>query len=146
MITQILLWLNDAPSTSNAIIWALSLAQTLSARVYALYILPPEPTHRTGTELSKKRNRKSNPEKEEKAWELLYEVEDEAFDRNIRISLLLEQGEPLACFSEICSIYNPDLIVVSADGPLPSVAIINQSPKPVVFVKTTAPAENIKEE
>lgn len=144
MINQLLLWLNNTPSFRTTVTWALTVAQTLSARVYALYILPPEST--AGTETSKKRNRKSSTEREEKAWELLYEVEDEAFDKNVRISLLLERGEPLPRFKEICSIYHPDLIVLGADVPLPAGEIINQTPKPVVFVKTPATAGNFKEE
>lgn len=144
MINQLLLWLNNTPSFRTTVTWALTLAQTLSARVYALYILPPEAT--AGTETPKKRHRKSSTEREEKAWELLYEVEDEAFDKNLRISLLLERGEPLPRFKEICSIYHPDLIVVGADVTLPAAEIINQTPKPVVFVKTPATAGNFKEE
>jgi nucleotide-binding universal stress UspA family protein len=141
MIEQILLWLDDSAAARAAATWALNLAQHLSARVYALYILPPE--HKPATS----RTRKVSTEKEEKAWELLYEVEDEAFNQNVRISLLLESGEPLERFREILTSYNPDLIVVSTAGPLSSEEIIRQSPQPVVFVKKTpAPAGNNKED
>ncbi|MCR4423841.1 MAG: universal stress protein [candidate division WOR-3 bacterium] len=141
MIEQILLWLDDSAAARAAATWALNLAQHLSARVYALYILPPE--HKPATS----RTRKVSTEKEEKAWELLYEVEDEAFNQNVRISLLLESGEPLERFREILTGYNPDLIVVGTAGPLSSEEIIRQSPQPVVFVKKTpAHAGNNKED
>lgn len=128
MIQQLLLWLADTPSALRTAHWALKLARTHSARVYALYILPH--TSRG------KRGRKTHPdEEEEKAWEMLYEVEDLAFDQNVPISLLLESGEPIERLCEICAGYQPDLVVVSADCPLPPAEIIRQSPIPVVFVK-----------
>lgn len=143
MIEKILLWLNPTPAARAAATWTINLAQRLSARVYALYVLPPEVKPTT----PRTRVQKTDTEKEEEAWELLYEVEDEAFAQDVRISLLFEPGEPRERFGEILASYNPDLVVVSVDGPLPVAEIIKMSPQPVVFVKKIpALAGNNKED
>ncbi|NPV14808.1 universal stress protein [candidate division WOR-3 bacterium] len=143
MMEKILLWLDHTPAARAAATWTINLAQRLSARVYALYVLPPEGKPAT----PRTRAQKTDTKKEEEAWELLYEVEDEAFAQDVRISLLFEPGEPLERFREILASYNPDLVVVGADGPFSPVEIIKQSPQPVVFVKKIpALAGNSKED
>ncbi len=152
MIEQLLLWLDDTPGARSAARWALDLARIISARVYAIYILPePEPVPRTKRSLPVTNLPLQPAPSEERAWAVLYEVEDEAFERDVRISLLLEAGEPLARLKDVCVTYKTDLVVVSADCPLPVEKIVNQLPGPVVFVKPeksfTRPARaNMKED
>lgn len=133
MIKDLLIWVVDTKNLQPAVRWTLDLARALTARVYAVYILPEGTAKRKG-------NRQSGSEPEEKAWELLYEVEDEAFEQNVRISLLMENGDPLTRLCELINIYKVDLVVASADCPLPAEELIRHSPRPVVFVR------NYKEE
>ncbi|MEO0069398.1 MAG: universal stress protein [candidate division WOR-3 bacterium] len=126
MIKQILVWVDDREATRAQVKWAIELARVLTAQLYAVYILPLEPeTHR---------KRKPIP-REEKAWEVLYEVEDEAFEQQVRISLLIETGDPIEKLCELLRSYKIDLLVVSASCSIPAIELIRHSPQPVVFIK-----------
>ncbi len=152
MIGQLLIYLDDSPGARTAARWALDLARFLSARVYALYVLSaPEPVRRGRKSPATATSSLQPAPLEERAWEVLYEVEDEAFERDVRISLLLEPGEPLARLQDVCQSYKTDLVVVSADCPLPLEKIVNQLPSPVVFIKpamavTRPSGANLKED
>ncbi len=126
MINQILLWLDNSPAARAAASWTIAFARSTSARIYALYVLPAT---------AKSRREKRNSVQEEQAWQVLYEVEDEAFDQQVRISLLLETGDPLSRLTEVCTSYQPDIIVVSADTLLSAESLIRHLPKPVIFYK-----------
>lgn len=130
MIKQILVWVNETDEFRSAALWSIELAQVLSAQVYAVYIMPADVR---GKKMKK-------VDQEEKAWEVLYEIEDEAFERNVRVSLLLETGEPLTRLCQLIASYKSDLLVVSAKCPLSAAELIWHSPTPVLFHK------NYKEE
>ena len=78
---RILLYVEDTPGIAAAVAWTLRLAQGMSCRVFALSVVSPDVPHRRDARTS---------DAEERAWGLLYEIEDEAFQKNVRISLLLE--------------------------------------------------------
>lgn len=126
MLERILLHVEDLPGTRAAAAWTLNLARALSARVYAVCVIPPPPG----------RSRRNRSQAEETAWGILYEIEDDAFEQNVRISLLLEQGEPLARLCDLCSSYNADIVVAGADCRIPAADLIRRCPRPVVFAKT----------
>ncbi len=126
MIKQILVWIDENAVSRGAVKWTLGLARALNAQVYAVYILPPE--IKTG-------QKQRVALREEKAWAVLYEAEDEAFDQGVRISLLVETGEALQCLYELASSYKPDLVVVGAGGSIPAIELIQHLPRPVVFIK-----------
>ncbi len=127
MIRQLLVWVNETEEFRSLALWVLELARALSARVYAVYIMPDD--------VRTKRGKKVAADQEEKAWEVLYEIEDEAFERDVRISLLLESGEPLLRLCELIVSYKTDLLVVGADCPLSAAELVRHSPKPVLFYK-----------
>ena len=83
---RILLYVEDTPGMAAAVAWTLRLAKGMSCRVFALSVVNPDAPRRRDTQTS---------DAEERAWSLLYEIEDDAFQKNVRISLLLETGEPL---------------------------------------------------
>ncbi|MGQ9708014.1 MAG: universal stress protein [bacterium] len=126
MIKQLLIWVNETAECRAAATWALDLARILSARVYAVYIMPADAPPKKG-------QRDSNHE--EKAWQVLYEIEDEAFEQNVRVSLLLETGEPLKRLCELTASYKTDLLVVGASCSVPAAELIRRSPNPVIFYK-----------
>lgn len=125
MIERILLYVEDLPGSQAAAAWALDLARALSARVFAVCVIAPPG-----------RARRGRSQAEEKAWGLLYEIEDDAFEQNVRVSLLLEPGEPLARLCDLCSSYHADLVVAGTDCRIPAADLIRRCPRPVVFAKT----------
>jgi nucleotide-binding universal stress UspA family protein len=123
---RILLYVEDTPGLPNAVRWALRLAEGMSCRVFALAVIDPDAPRRRDTQTS---------DAEERAWSLLYEIEDDAFQQNVRISLLLETGDPLQQLIDLSTSYDAELIVASADCRLTCSELVRQSSRPIVFVK-----------
>jgi nucleotide-binding universal stress UspA family protein len=122
---RILLNVEDTPGLARAAAWTLKLAQSSSSRVFAVCVM----------DTSVQRTRQQAGSVEERAWELLYEIEDDAFQQNVKVSLMLEQGEPLRRILHLSVSYEVDLIVTSADCRLPALELVKQCARPVVFVK-----------
>jgi nucleotide-binding universal stress UspA family protein len=123
---RIMLYVEDTPAMATAAAWALRLAKGMSCRVFALSVVDPDAPRRRDTQTS---------DAEERAWGQLYEVEDDAFQNNVRISLLLETGDPLQKLISLSNGYDAELIVASADCRLTCSELVRQSSRPVVFVK-----------
>lgn len=119
MLERILLHVADTPGMARTAAWTMKLTRATSARIFAVSIIGP----------------KEPPHVEERAWELLYGVEDDAFEQNVRVSLLLEQGEPLPRLLHLCASYEIELLVAGADSHLGILELVKQSNRPVVFVK-----------
>jgi len=124
---RILLYVEDTPGMPAAVAWSLRLAKGMSCRVFALSVVDPAATPR--------RRDGQSSDIEERAWSQLYEIEDDAFQQNVRISLLLEPGDPLSRLVGLSSSYDAELIVASADCRLTISELVRQSSRPVVFVK-----------
>jgi hypothetical protein len=119
MIERILLLVTDTPGMARTGSWVLRFAHAMSTRVLAVSVIgPAEP-----------------PPGEERAWELLYGIEDDAFEQNVKVSLLLEQGEPLERLLTLGASYDVNLIVTSADSRLNHSDLVRRSQRPVLFVK-----------
>ncbi len=121
-----MLYVDDTPGMPATIAWSLKLARSMSCRLIALSVIDPA---------APRRRESPSSDVEERAWSLLYEIEDDAFQQNVRISLLLEPGEPLGRLVSLSSSYEAELIVVSADCRLTITELVRQSSRPVVFVK-----------
>jgi nucleotide-binding universal stress UspA family protein len=63
---------------------------------------------------------------EESAWARLYEVEEEAFSRDVRVSLLLEQGEPVDRLLELCESYEVDILLLDAASRLSTAELVGR--------------------
>ncbi|MBN2464369.1 universal stress protein [candidate division WOR-3 bacterium] len=123
---RIMLYVEDTPGMATAAAWSLRLAKGMSCRLFALSVVDPDAPRRQDSQTS---------DAEERAWSQLYEVEDDAFQKNVRISLLLETGEPLQRLISLSTSYDAELIVASADCRLTCSELVRQSNRPVVFVK-----------
>jgi hypothetical protein len=123
---RIMLYVEDTPGMASAAAWVLRLAKGMSCRVFALSVVNPDTPRRRDTQTS---------DAEERAWSMLYEIEDDAFEKNVRISLLLETGEPLQKLISLSNSYDAELIVASADCRLTCSELVRQSSRPVMFVK-----------
>ncbi|MEO0009558.1 MAG: universal stress protein [candidate division WOR-3 bacterium] len=137
MINRILLALSSPVRFRPAARWTVSLAARLNAHLFAVYLLPADTgSDRTGPEELRTNRIRKHSSEEEKAWQVLYEIEDQSFNQNVRVSLLLETGEPLARLAQLCESYRIDLLVVSAETPFSPEHLLRHSQKPVVFFKT----------
>ena len=123
---RIMLYVEDTPGMATAAAWSLRLAKGLSCRVFALSVVNPDAPRRQDNQTS---------DAEERAWSQLYEVEDDAFQKNVRISLLLETGDPFQKLLGLSTSYDAELIIASADCRLTCSELVRQSNRPVVFVK-----------
>lgn len=120
MIERVLLYVDDTPGLARTAAWALDLARALSCRLFAVAVITdPE----------------AGEPAEDRAWELLYSIEDDAFEQNVRVSLLLEQGDAPQRLHDITTSYGVDLVIAGADARLPLAEVVEQSPRPIVFVK-----------
>ncbi len=124
---KIVLYVEEGPSADRAVRAALALARKLGARLFAVYVLDS-----TDKPMRPGRGRRSG-DAEEKAWRMLYEIEDDAFEQEISVSLLLEQGRPIDRVLEVCRSYDAGLLVVAPDTRLGSADVLANSPIPVVF-------------
>ena len=123
---RILLYVEDTPGMPAAVKWALRLAKGMSCRVIALAVIDPAAPRRREVQAS---------DAEERAWGLLYEIEDDAFRQNIRISLLLEQGDPLQRVLSLTANYDIEMVVFSADTRLNTAELVKRTGRPLVFVR-----------
>ena len=123
---RIMLYVEDTPGMPTAAAWALRLAKGMSCRVFALSVTNPDAQRRGDNQTS---------DAEERAWSMLYEIEDDAFQKNVRISLLLETGDALQKLVSLSTSYDAELVVASADCRLMCPELVRQSNRPVVFVK-----------
>jgi sugar phosphate isomerase/epimerase len=81
----------------------LDLASQLRCRVIVLAVIAPE-----GKKLTKKESQ-AREALEDRSWKFLYEIEDIAFEREIKISLMLEEGDVEDTIAAVVKSYNVDL-------------------------------------
>ncbi|OYD16861.1 hypothetical protein CH330_01575 [candidate division WOR-3 bacterium JGI_Cruoil_03_51_56] len=124
MFDRILLFVEDKNTPKETIIWTIALARQLGSRLIAVYIVDTNALPEGKEQLSLI---------EEKAWKILYEIEDDAFEQNIKVSLLLEQGDPLEKLLTLCKSYEIQLVVLGSKS-LPPLKLMERSTIPVVFV------------
>jgi nucleotide-binding universal stress UspA family protein len=122
-LERILLHVEDTPGLPVTVAWTLQLTRALSSRLFAVAVVAAADSAR------------SSAVAEERAWELLYGVEDDAFQQDVRVSLLLEQGDALERLHSLSDSYGVALIVASADSRLALADFVHRSRRPVAFVK-----------
>lgn len=128
MPERILLVLDHRPGRPGLANWTLALARRLGARVIAACLVD-DAALPNGPQRAERES-----ELEEQAWKLLYEVEDRAFQQDVKISLLVDQGTPLDRLVELVTSYEVQLVVLAPGGPLDPAAVLARCPAPVVFV------------
>lgn len=83
----------------------LDLASQLQSRLIVLAVLPEEPEEPTKEEKEKR------DLLEDRIWNFLYQIEDVAFGRELKISLMLEEGKPEETIASVVKSYEADLCV-----------------------------------
>ena len=120
MFQKLLLWVDERPESAAAANQALLLARLGDARVFAVSVLEvPAAAEPSGAASAAKRlrrgpRRKATPtaEPEERAWSRLYEIEDDAFEANVKISLLLETGNRDEKLLALIDSYQLDALII----------------------------------
>jgi len=122
LVERLLLYVEPGQDMARATGWALQAARFFGCRVFAASVLAPTPAG-------------NSKDAEEQAWESLYEIEDDAFRQDTRVSLLLEQGDPLPRVLSLAANYAVELAVLSADTRLSTAELVRKITCPVVFVR-----------
>ncbi len=109
-INKILLYLENAhPEVTD---FAFVLAERLPAKIFALYVID-EMVIKRRVKSEGKDKEKVKEELEDLFWQRLYEIEDLAFARDVKISLLLLEGKVMRVLREVMENYEIGLLVVS---------------------------------
>jgi hypothetical protein len=128
--TRLLLFVEDGVPVERSLYRTLSLARELAARVIAVSIIDED-----GAPAGTDRERYMS-DLEEAAWKRLYEVEEEAFGREIKVSLLLEQGDELDRLVELCERYEVHTLLLDAMSRLPTGELVARAACEVELVGT----------
>ncbi|MBD3286838.1 hypothetical protein GF359_09415 [candidate division WOR-3 bacterium] len=103
MYKRLLVYVDPGETRLDELEGLMDLADQLGARVIALAILEPEPDKPTEKE------KKARDELEDRAWKFLYSIEDIAFSREVKNSLMLEEGKTLDTIASVVSSYDVDI-------------------------------------
>jgi hypothetical protein len=134
MLEKILLYAENRESAKALAAWTLKLAKILNARIFAVFIindsaLTPQPAK------TKIKRHRADSSREEAAWATLYEIEDDAFEENVKISLILEEGTPETKLIEVLQSFELNGIVVSGQSNLDFNELIRRTHDKVLIIK-----------
>jgi nucleotide-binding universal stress UspA family protein len=145
MFEKILLLVDERPETLVAAARALKLARLCDARVFAVSVLPeatpasgtdPKPDRAlTGQATRSRRRRAASSEPEEAAWARLYEIEDDAFEENVRISLLLETGSRDEKLLALIDSYQLDALIIGTRSLAGWEKLVERCPVAVILLR-----------
>jgi hypothetical protein len=126
-IEKILVYIEPTAKVEPLSQFAVELARSNDARVFALSIIKSPSTEK-----------KSRTE--EQAWKRLYEVEEDAFEIGIKSSLLLEEMEKTNQNSltekilELCKMFVMDILIISSDAKVNLKKMAGAMTIPVIIV------------
>ncbi|MCS7250266.1 MAG: universal stress protein [candidate division WOR-3 bacterium] len=120
---RILLYLNEAKEETIEL--ALSLAQTFSSRLYVLFCLNSEEI----------KNEELKDKKEDEGWQKLYDIEEKAFKREIKVSLLFFEGKPEELITELIKSYEVDTLILNSFANLNLLELINKNKEKIIILK-----------
>lgn len=139
MYQKVLLYVDDRPESEKAASEALRLARVCDARIFATWVMPGTVPVTTVSQPAKRRagKRKVQPgsELEEHAWSRLYEIEDDAFEQNVKISLLLETGNRDDKLLALIDSYQLDALMLGARSIAGWEQLIERSPVAVILIR-----------
>jgi len=108
---RIFLFIDGSPAAHRAAEWVIRQAKEWRSRIYVLSVVDT-----AAVAAAARRTRRPRPkirgEWEEIGWRNLYEIEDDAFEAEVKVSLIMEEGLPLPRISELAKSYEADLVVV----------------------------------
>lgn len=134
MLDKILLYVDESEATKTISAWALKLARLLSARLFVVFVIRETDVKKTPSK-SRAKGGSRNSNLEEKAWAILYEIEDDAFEENVKISLILEEGRPEDKLIEVLQGFGLDAMIVSSQAKLDFKELISRSQNKALIIK-----------
>ncbi|MEO0089400.1 MAG: hypothetical protein ABIK56_02585 [candidate division WOR-3 bacterium] len=120
---KILLYLNEAKEENIEL--ALSLAEKFSSRLYVLFCLNSE-------EIKKE---ELKDKKEDEGWQKLYDVEEKAFQKEIKVSLLFFEGKPEILISQLMKSYEIEALILNPFANLNLSEVINKNKERIIILK-----------
>lgn len=131
---KILLYIEPKTEIEKISRFTMDLAKQYDARVFALVIIKSAlagiPKVKTRTE--------------EQAWKRLYEIEEDAFESEVKISLLLEEIEPMnrnALTQKLINValtFQAELIIFSSKAKLNLKKLTGRTTIPIIIVPTSS--------
>jgi nucleotide-binding universal stress UspA family protein len=134
MLEKILLYIDESEAARTIAPWVLKLAKILNARIFAVFVIT-ELTPKKQAQKTKLKSSAVNSKREEAAWATLYEVEDDAFEENVKISLILEEGKPEERLLEVLHSFELDGMIVSSQSKLDFKELISRCQGRVLIIK-----------
>jgi nucleotide-binding universal stress UspA family protein len=139
MYQKVLLYVDDRPESEKAAAEALRLARTCDARIFATWVMletvPTAAVVQPARRRAGKRKTQPGSELEEHAWSRLYEIEDDAFEQNVKISLLLETGNRDDKLLALIDSYQLDALMLGTRSIAGWEALIERSPVTVILIR-----------
>jgi nucleotide-binding universal stress UspA family protein len=129
MFARLLLYVDERPESLAAAGPALRLARLCDARLFAVSVVPESPNSR------RRRRREPGSEPEEQAWSRLYEIEDDAFEQEVKISLLLESGSRDERILALIDSYQADALILGSRSLAGWEQLIERCSKPVILLR-----------
>lgn len=131
MFEKILLYIDSKESAKTSASWTLKLAKIFNARIFAVYII----NQIISKPKLKIKSQKANSKQEETAWSLLYEIEDDAFEENVKISLIVEEGRPEDKLIDVFQSFEIDVMIVAGHSKLEFEELIKRCPGKILIIK-----------
>jgi len=125
MLEKILLYVENRESSQALALWTLKIARKLNARIYAVFVINDSTLKPPVTNPKSKRHK---TDQEETAWATLYEIEDDAFEENVKISLIIEEGRPEDKLIEVLKSFELDGMIISSQSKLDFKELISRMP------------------
>lgn len=126
-IEKILVYIEPKKDSHSVSMFAITLACHYSAQIIAVSIIKHHPT-----------TVKSRIE--DYAWQKLYEFEEDAFEKGVKISLLLEEVDELSRsnitkkLTNLTQTFQPDILILSNQAQLNVSKFIANASIPTIFV------------
>lgn len=126
-IEKILVYIEPKGDFRSVSMFAIDLARHYSARIIAVSIIKHNPT-------------KIKSRTEDYAWQQLYEFEEDAFEHEVKISLLLEEVDEFSRYNvakklmDLTQTFQPDLLIFSNQVQLNITKFIADSTIPTIIV------------
>lgn len=105
MYKRLLCYINTEETRVEELEGLLDLASQLRARIIFLAVMEPEPAKPT------EQQKKDRDQAEDRIWNFLYQVEDIAFGRELKVSLMLEEDEVEDAIASVAKSYEVDMCV-----------------------------------
>lgn len=134
MLEKILLYVENREATKVLATWTLKLAKTLNARIFAVFIIN-DSTLTPPVANPKAKRHKAGSHREETAWAILYEIEDDAFEENVKISLIIEEGRPEDKLIEVLKSFELDGMIISSQSKLDLKELISHCQGKALIIK-----------